>query len=113
MAGRPEEVFYVLCLDTQCRVVYPALISEGTVKEAAVYPRHVVEVAIRHRAASVIFAHNHPAGTCTPSPQDHHLTKLLVQALGPLDIKVLDHLIVASNNAYSFASEGVMPDYEV
>ncbi len=112
MAGRPEEVFYVLCLDTQCRVLYPALISEGTVKEAAVYPRHVVEVAIRHRAASVIFAHNHPAGTSTPSPQDHHLTKILVQALGPLDIKVLDHIIVASNNAYSFASEGVLPGYE-
>jgi DNA repair protein RadC len=113
MAGRPEEVFYVLCLDTQCRVMYPALISEGTVKEAAVYPRHVVEVAIRHRAASVILAHNHPAGTSTPSPQDHHLTRLLVQALGPLDIKVLDHIIVASNNAYSFASEGVLPGYEV
>ncbi len=112
MAGRPEEVFYVLCLDTQCRVVYPALISEGTVKEAAVYPRHVVEVAIRHRAASVILAHNHPAGTSTPSHQDHHLTRLLVQALGPLDIKVFDHIIVASNNAYSFASEGVLPDYD-
>ncbi|MFZ4857506.1 MAG: RadC family protein [Desulfuromonadaceae bacterium] len=111
MAGRPEEVFYVLCLDSQCRVVYPALISEGTVKEAAVYPRHVVEVAIRHRAVSVILAHNHPAGTSTPSPQDHHLTRLLVQALGPLDIKVLDHIIVASNNAYSFASEGVLPSY--
>lgn len=112
MAGRPEEVFYVLCLDTQCRVLYPALISEGTVKEAAVYPRHVVEAALRHRAASVIFAHNHPAGTFTPSPQDHNLTKLLVQALGPLDIKVLDHIIVAGNRAYSFASEGVLPVYQ-
>lgn len=112
MAGRPEEVFYVLCLDTQCKVVYPALISEGTIKEAVVYPRHVVEVAIRHRAASVIFAHNHPAGTSSPSPQDHHLTRLLVQALGPLDIKVLDHIIVAANQAYSFASEGVLPVYE-
>lgn len=112
MAGRPEEVFYVLCLDTQCKVVYPALLSEGTIKEAVVYPRQVVEVALRHRAASVIFAHNHPAGTSKPSPQDHHLTKLLVQALGPLDIKVLDHIIVASNQAYSFASEGVLPVYE-
>lgn len=111
MAGRPEEVFYVLCLDTQCRVVYPALISEGTIKEAVVYPRHVVEVAIRHRAASVIFAHNHPAGTSTPSQQDHALTRLLVQALGPLDIKVLDHIIIAGNKAYSFASEGVLPLY--
>ncbi len=113
MAGRPEEVFYVLCLDTQCRVVYPALICEGTVKEAAVYPRHVVEVAIRHRAASVVLAHNHPAGTTKPSPQDQHLTKILIQALGPLDIKVLDHIIVAGNQAYSFACEGILPAYEV
>lgn len=112
MAGRPEEVFYVLCLDTQCRVVYPALISEGTVKEAAVYPRHVVEEAIRHRAASVIFAHNHPAGTAKPSQQDHHLTRLLVQALGPLDIKVLDHIIIAGDQAFSFAREGILPAYE-
>lgn len=112
MAGRPEEVFYVLCLDTQCRVVYPALISEGTVKEAAVYPRHVVKEAIRHRAASVILAHNHPAGTAKPSQQDHNLTRLLIQALGPLDIKVLDHIIVAGDQAFSFAREGILPAYE-
>lgn len=112
MAGRPEEVFYVLCLDTQCRVVYPALVSEGTVKEAAVYPRHVVEEAIRHRAASVILAHNHPAGTAKPSQQDHQLTRLLVHALGPLDIKVLDHIIVAGDQAFSFAREGILPAYE-
>lgn len=112
MAGRPEEVFYVLCLDTQCRVVYTALVSEGTVNEAAVYPRHVVEEALRHRAASVILAHNHPAGTAKPSQQDHQLTKLLVQALGPLDIKVLDHIIVAGDQAFSFAREGILPAYE-
>lgn len=112
MAGRPEEVFYVLCLDTQCRVIYPALISEGTVKEAAVYPRHVVEEALRHRAASVILAHNHPAGTAKPSQQDHHLTLLLIQALGPLDIKVLDHIIVAGDQAFSFTREGILPVYE-
>jgi len=112
MAGRPEEVFYVLCLDTQCRVVYPALVSEGTVKEASVYPRHVIEEAIRYRAASVILAHNHPTGRAKSSQQDHRLTRLLVQALGPLDIKVLDHIIIAGNQAFSFAREGVLPTYE-
>ncbi len=112
MAGRPEEVFYVLCLDTQCRVVYPALVREGTVKDAAVYPRHVVEEALRHLAASVIFAHNHPAGTAKPSQQDHQLAKLLVQALGPLDIKVLDHIILVGDQAFSFAREGIFPAYE-
>lgn len=111
MAGRSEEVFYVLCLDTQCRVLYPALISEGTVKEATVHPRHVVEEAIRHRAASVILAHNHPSGTAKPSQQDHNLTRTLVQALGPLDIKVLDHIVVAGAQTFSFAREGVLPSF--
>jgi DNA repair protein RadC len=92
--------------------LYPALISEGTIKDAFVHPRHVVEEAIRHRAASVIFAHNHPAGTVRPSSADHQLTRLLVQALGPLDIKVLDHLIVAGDQTYSFAREKVLPAYE-
>ena len=112
MAGRPEEVFYVLCLDTQCRVIYPALIGEGTVKEAQVHPRHVVEEAIRHRASSIILAHNHPSGTARPSNQDHQLTLHLVQALGALDIPVLDHIIVAGRQTYSFAREGVLPRFQ-
>ena len=113
MAGRPEEVFYVLCLDTQCRVIYPALIGEGTVKEAQVHPRHVVEEAIRHRASSIILAHhNHPSGIVRPSNQDHQLTLHLVQALGALDIPVLDHIIVAGRQTYSFAREGVLPGFQ-
>jgi DNA repair protein RadC len=98
MAGRPEEVFYLLCLDSQCRVLYPALIGKGTVKEA-----------LRHRAASVILAHNHPGGTARPSNADHQLTAALVQALGAIGIPVLDHIIVASGRTYSFAREGVLP----
>ncbi len=112
MAGRPEEVFYVLCLDAQCRVIYPALVSEGTVTEAVVHPRHVVEEALRHRAASVILAHNHPAGTLNPSQQDQRVTRRLVQALGPLDIRVLDHIIIAADRAFSFAREGLLPAYQ-
>jgi DNA repair protein RadC len=111
MAGRPEEVFYVLCLDSRCRVLYPALIGEGTVKEAHVHPRHVVEEALRHRAASVILAHNHPGGTAKPSNADHQLTALLVQALGAIGIPVLDHIIVAGEQAYSFVREGVLPKH--
>lgn len=109
MAGRSEEVFYVLCLDTQCRVIYPALISEGTVKEAHIHPRCVVQEVLAHKAAAVILAHNHPSGTLKPSPQDHQITRVLVQALAPLDIKVLDHIIIAGEDAYSFAREGVLP----
>ncbi|AGX88185.1 RadC family protein [Candidatus Symbiobacter mobilis] len=111
MAGRPEEVFYVLCLDSRCRVLYPALVGEGTVREAHVHPRHVVEAAIRHRAASVILAHNHPGASAEPSPADHRLTALLVQTLGALGIPVLDHAIVAGSVVYSFADAGVLPKY--
>jgi DNA repair protein RadC len=112
MAGRSEEVFYVICLDSQLRVLYPGLISEGTVKDALVHPRHVVEAAIRHKAASVILAHNHPAGTVRPSNHDHAITKRLVHALGAIQIQVVDHIIVAGEQTYSFQREGTLPVYE-
>ena len=112
MAGRPEEVFYLICLDSQLRVLYPALISEGTVKDALVHPRHVVEAAVRHKAASVILAHNHPAGSAKPSPHDQKLTKHLVQALGGIQVQVVDHIIVAGELIYSFQREGILPVYE-
>jgi DNA repair protein RadC len=112
MAGRPEEVFYLICLDSQLRVLYPALISEGTVKDALVHPRHVVEAATRHKAASVILAHNHPAGTVRPSNHDHAITKRLVQALGAIQIQVVDHIIVAGEQVYSFQREGTLPVFE-
>lgn len=112
MAGRSEEVFYVICLDSQLRVLYPALISKGTVKDALVHPRHVAEAAVRHKAASVILAHNHPAGSAKPSSHDHKLTRSLVQALGGINVQVVDHVIVAGELTYSFSREGTLPVYE-
>ena len=112
MAGRSEEVFYVICLDSQLRVLYPALISEGTVKDALVHPRHVAEAAVRHKAASVILAHNHPAGSVKPSTHDHKLTRSLVQALGGINVQVVDHVIVAGELIYSFSREGTLPVFE-
>ncbi|MDP2156877.1 MAG: DNA repair protein RadC [Nitrospirota bacterium] len=112
LAGRSEEVFYVICLDSQLRVLYPALISEGTVKDALVHPRHVVESAVRHKAASVILAHNHPAGSAKPSAHDLKLTRSLVQALGGINVQVVDHVIVAGELIYSFSREGTLPVYE-
>lgn len=112
MAGRPEEVFYAVCLDSRLHVLYPALISRGTVKDAIVHPRHVVEAAVRHKAASVILAHNHPAGTISPSGHDQRITRRLVDALGSIDVKVVDHFIVAGERYYSFAREGTMPVYD-
>lgn len=112
LAGRSEEVFYVICLDSQLRVLYPALISEGTVKDALVHPRHVVAEALRHRASSVILAHNHPSGSTKPSAHDHKLTRNLVQALGGINVQVVDHIVVAGEQIYSFSREGALPVYE-
>lgn len=112
MAGRSEEVFYVICLDSQLRVLYPALISEGTVKDALVHPRHVAEAAVRHKAASVILAHNHPSGSVKPSTHDHALTRSLVQVLGGMNIPVVDHVIVAGELIYSFSREGTLPVFD-
>jgi DNA repair protein RadC len=109
MAGRTEEVFYVLCLDAALKVNYAALISSGTVKEAQILPRHVVEEAIRHKACSVVLAHNHPSGTLKPSKADIELTRHLVNALHHIDIKVLDHVIVSGLKYLSFSKEGLLP----
>lgn len=109
MAGRAEEVFYVVSLDAACRVLQAELLAEGTVAEVRLHPRQIAEVAIRNRASSVIFIHNHPAGTAKPSTEDLRLTEIFQKALQPLSIKVLDHIIVAGDNAYSFAKEDVLP----
>ncbi|MBF0294962.1 MAG: DNA repair protein RadC [Magnetococcales bacterium] len=107
-AGRTEEVFYVLCLDLHARLLYPALVSRGTINEAHVHPRQVVEIALRHKAAEVILAHNHPAGTTTPSRADRNLTIVLMNALQPIGIRLVDHLITAGNQCFSMAQEGVL-----
>ncbi|MFT5259811.1 MAG: DNA repair protein RadC [Saprospiraceae bacterium] len=109
--GRRTEVFYLLCLDSRLRVTFPALVSRGTVKDAYVHPRKVVELALRHQASSVILAHNHPSGHLQASDQDKVLTKQLVQALGLIDIPVLDHIIVADNQTLSFAESSIMPTF--
>ena len=106
MAGRTEEVFYVVCLDTQCRVIVPALVVEGLPDRAHVEPRQAVEAALRHRAHSVILAHNHPTGRAKPSTADHRVTSTLVNAFGAIGIAVRDHIIVAGGEWYSFARAG-------
>ncbi len=109
MAGRADEVFYVVSLDAACRVMHAALLAHGTVAEVRLHPRQVVETALRSRASSVLFIHNHPAGTARPSTDDLRLTETLVKVLQPLSIKVLDHIIVAGDQAYSFVRGNVMP----
>lgn len=107
-AGRTEEVFYVLCLDQRARLLFPALLARGTVNEAHVHPRQVVEAALRHKAVEVILAHNHPSGNCTPSAADRHLTRILINALIPIGIRLVDHLITAGDRCLSMAQEGIL-----
>ncbi|MBF0428564.1 MAG: DNA repair protein RadC [Magnetococcales bacterium] len=107
-AGRTEEVFYVLCLDQRARLLFPALLTRGTVNAAHVHPRQVVEVALRHKASEIILAHNHPSGTSKPSMEDRHLTRILMNALIPIGVRLVDHLITADNQCFSMAREGVL-----
>lgn len=107
-AGRTYEVFYVICLDAQHKVIYPALVHEGTIDQAPIYPRIIVETALRHKAHSVILAHNHPGGSPTPSPQDIEVTKRIRMALEQISISVLDHIIAAGEQYGSCAEKGLL-----
>jgi DNA repair protein RadC len=103
-----KEVFLVLFLDTQNRLVATEEMFSGSLKETSVYPREVVKRALHHNAASVIFAHNHPTGIAQQSQADELLTKQLKQSLDLVDVRVLDHFIVAGNNTLSFSQKGLI-----
>lgn len=103
-----KEVFLVLFLDTQNRLVATEEMFSGSLKETSVYPREVVKRALHHNAAAVIFAHNHPSGIAQQSQADELITKQLKQALDLVDVRVLDHFIVAGNNTLSFAQKGLL-----
>ena len=105
-AGRTYEAFFVICLDAQNRVIYSDLVHEGTINEAPVYPRVLVETALRHKANSVILAHNHPGGSLNPSRADIEATNNIRNALEAISIKVIDHIIVCGEKYYSFAENG-------
>jgi DNA repair protein RadC len=106
----PHEVFQVAYLDTGLRLLKDGVetLEEGTTDRAAVYPRRVIEAALRRRAALLVFAHNHPNGDVRPSDQDKLLTRALVLAATTVQIKVLDHLIVSADTAFSFRKEGLL-----
>ena len=106
--GRTYEAFFVICLNAQNRVNYAALVHEGTINEAPVYPRLIVETALRHQANSLILAHNHPGGTLQPSKADIEVTKRIITALEAISISVMDHIIVAGDKYMSFAEKGLL-----
>jgi len=107
-AGREHEVFVVLLLDAQHRVIACEELFRGTLTQTSVYPREVVKCALRHNAAAVIFAHNHPSGVAEPSHADELLTRALKAALGLVDVQVLDHFVVAGAATTSFAERGLL-----
>lgn len=103
-----HEVFCVLFLDAQHRVIELRQMFRGTVSQTAVYPREVVKEALALNAAAVILAHNHPSGVAEPSRADEHLTQTLKTTLALVDIRVIDHLVVAAADIVSFAERGLL-----
>jgi len=101
--GKVTEHFYVICLDSQRRLLYPSLVAEGSLNDIAIYPRKIVEEALKHQASYAILAHNHPSGALKPSQNDLDSTFVINRALAPLDITILDHIIVAGEEFYSFS----------
>ena len=108
LGGRPHEVFVCLWLDAQHRVTKCEELFRGTLTQTSVYPREVVKAALSVNAAAVIFAHNHPSGAAQPSQADELLTRNLKDALALVDVRVLDHFIVAGPQAISFAERGLL-----
>jgi DNA repair protein RadC len=108
LGGRQHEVFVCIFLDAQHRVLHADELFRGTLTQTSVYPREVVKAALAANAAAVIFAHNHPSGVAQPSQADELLTRNLKDALALVDVKVLDHFIVAGTQALSFAERGLL-----
>jgi DNA repair protein RadC len=108
LGHRPSEVFCVLFLDAHNRLIEMRELFHGTLTQTSVYPREIVKEALALHAASVVLAHNHPSGTVHPSRADESLTQTLKAALALVDVRVLDHVIVAPGHALSMAEKGLL-----
>ena len=108
LRNQRQEIFIALFLDAQNRLIADELLFRGTLTQTSVYPRAVVQQALRHNAGAVIFAHNHPSGLAEPSRADELLTRALKDALALIDVRVLDHVVVAGHASVSFAERGLV-----
>jgi DNA repair protein RadC len=108
LAHKNHEVFAVLFLDNQNRMLAMEELFRGTLSQTSVYPREVVMRALHHQAAAVVLSHNHPSGSVQPSRADEHLTQTLKASLALVDVRVLDHIIVGQGQALSMAEAGLM-----
>ena len=103
-----DEIFYAIFLNASNKILFYDEINRGIVNKSAVYPRKIVELALKHNATSVIVAHNHPGGSHNPSQNDIIATEAITKALKTVDISLLDHLIVTDKNHYSFKDNGLI-----
>lgn len=108
LADRPHEVFAVLFLDAQHRLIRFEEMFRGTLAQTSVYPREVLKQALALNAAAVILTHNHPSGVAEPSRADEHLTQQLSAALALIDVRVLDHVVVGREGSVSFVERGLL-----
>jgi len=113
MRDLKKETFKVMFLNAQNQVIQVDDLFEGTLTASAVYPREIIEKAIKYNAAALIFAHNHPSGNPEPSDNDKQITRDLVFAGNIMQIKVLDHIIIGDNRYFSFADEKLIEEYEL
>ncbi len=103
----PQECFIGLFTDVRHRLIASEALATGTLDRVCIYPREVVRLALKHNAAAVIFAHNHPGGRAEPSENDMAITKKLQQVMGCIEVTLLDHLIVTSTEVWSFREHGL------
>ena len=108
IGDKEREIFCVLYLTSQHQLIEVEELFMGTIDGAAVYPREIAKAALKRNAAAVILGHNHPSGTTEPSAADKRITERITSSLCLLDIRVLDHVIVSTNGAFSFAEGGLM-----
>jgi DNA repair protein RadC len=108
MGGLPDEQFRVIFLNSQNEVIAEEIVQEGTVNQTVVYPRKVLELALKHKATGLILVHNHPSGNLTPSAADQELTRALVKASRALNLTVHDHLIIGRHGYFSLAEQNML-----
>ena len=111
--GAREEEIYLICLDQGGRVLHPALLRRGTIDSVTLYPREVVELALRYRAHAVLLAHNHPSGHAHASQADQTVTQLVSQALGVVGVRLVDHLVISGQTACSVTRGTCAPAEEI
>ncbi len=110
LAGLTHEAFMVIYLNVKNEVLEHEIIHEGTIDRAVVYPRRIMEAALAHHAAGLILIHNHPSGHPEPSEEDKRLTRAIAEAARPMDIQIIDHIVVGKDGYFSFAEERLLPE---